>query len=369
MKRIEIALVGERSDVIVAHRGIPLALAMAAEVLQVDVVGTWVRTDAEADLARFQGVWCVPGSPYASMDGALAAIRHARERRVPFLGTCGGFQHAVIEYARNVKGFVGAEHAESAHDAALAIMVPLECALVEMTKRVRLASGSRLAEAYGALETTEEYQCRFGLDEAWRGRLEDDALVFTGFDEKGDVRGVELRSHPFFVGTLFQPERSALRGVEPRLVTAFVARAANSDPALTVLRDAVARQDKDDLARAMLLVDPRETPDENLAPVLAHALEEPWHDLHEDIARMLQLYRDPRTVPALARAARSKHPYLASDDSHALARKCIWALAHVGTPEAQDRLRELAQDRDPEVAGYARRRLSRWDEERGRKGA
>lgn len=226
MKRIEIALVGERSEAVVAHRGIPKALAMAGESLEIEVTGTWVRTDAAQDLARFDAVWCVPASPYASMDGALAAIRYAREREVPFLGTCGGFQHAIIEYARNVKGFAGAEHAETAEDAPLAIMVPLECALIEVERGVRLAAGSRLAEAYGALETTEEYQCRFGLDEAWRARLEGEALVFTAFDEQGHVRGAELRDHPFFVATLFQPERSALRGVAPRLVTAFVAAAA-----------------------------------------------------------------------------------------------------------------------------------------------
>ena len=228
MKRIEIALVGERSDAVVAHRGIPKALAMAAELLEVDVVGTWVRTDAGQDLAPFQGVWCVPGSPYASMDGALAAIRHAREQDVPFLGTCGGFQHAVIEYARNVRGVTGAEHAESAPGAPDAIVVPLECALIEVEKGVRLTPGSRLAEAYGALETTEEYQCRFGLDETWRGRLGGGALVFTAFDEQGDVRGAELRGHPFFVATLFQPERSALRGVAPKIVTALVAAASRS---------------------------------------------------------------------------------------------------------------------------------------------
>jgi HEAT repeat protein len=143
----------------------------------------------------------------------------------------------------------------------------------------------------------------------------------------------------------------------------------DSDPALALLRNAVARQDGGDLARALPLVAPQHTQSDDLAPVLAQALEEPWHELHEDIARTLQLCRDPRTVPALARGARTKHPYLAHDDSHAFARKCIWALADVGTPEAHAHLQELAQEADPEVAGYARRRLTRWNEERERKGA
>ena len=59
-------------------------------------------------------MWCVPGSPYHSAEGALAAIRFAREKRRVFLGTCGGFQHALIEFARNVLGVSQAEHAETA---------------------------------------------------------------------------------------------------------------------------------------------------------------------------------------------------------------------------------------------------------------
>ncbi|NOU29645.1 MAG: hypothetical protein HOO96_17205 [Polyangiaceae bacterium] len=143
----------------------------------------------------------------------------------------------------------------------------------------------------------------------------------------------------------------------------------DSDPALTLLRDALARQDGEDLARALLLATLPPVPSGDRAPVLALALEASWHTLHEDIARALQVHRDPRTVPALARAARTKHAYLAYDDSHAFARKCIWAMADVGTTEAHAHLQELAQEADPEIAGYARRRLARWDEERGRKGA
>lgn len=63
-------------------------------------------------MREYDAFWCAPGSPYRSLTGALDAIRFAREERVPFIGTCGGFQHAVIEYARNVLGFADARHAE-----------------------------------------------------------------------------------------------------------------------------------------------------------------------------------------------------------------------------------------------------------------
>ena len=93
----------------------------------------------------FSGLWCVPTSPYRSMEGALLAIRYARESGVPFLGTCGGFQHAVIEYARNVLGWADAEHAETAPDAARAVISLLECPLVETSGVVRFVPGSRIA--------------------------------------------------------------------------------------------------------------------------------------------------------------------------------------------------------------------------------
>jgi CTP synthase (UTP-ammonia lyase) len=227
-----IALVGDKSDAVLAHAAIPRALELAAQACRCAVQAAWIATDSidGADAAErlrgFDAVWCVPGSPYRSMDGALAAIRFAREGRVPFLGTCGGFQHAMIEYARNVRGLAGAEHAESSPEAALAIVTPLQCALVNVGARVLIAPGSRLHAAYGALEAREEYQCRFGLEPRWRERLEGGGeLLFNAFDEAGDVRGAELVSHPFFVATLFQPERAARTGALPPLVRAFVSAA------------------------------------------------------------------------------------------------------------------------------------------------
>jgi CTP synthase (UTP-ammonia lyase) len=228
---LRIALVGERSDAVVAHAAIPRALGLAAQALACDVHPAWVATgtidgeDAAEAMRGFDAIWCVPGSPYESIDGALAAIRFARERRVPFLGTCAGFQHAMIEYARNVCGIAGAEHAESSPDSALAIVTPLRCALVNVEGRVRVAAGSRLHAAYGAVEIGEEYQCRFGFDSRWRERLEGGELRFNAFDDSGEVRGAELRSHPFFLATLFQPERAALKGILPPIVRALVAAA------------------------------------------------------------------------------------------------------------------------------------------------
>lgn len=94
--------------------------------------------------------------------------------------------------------------------------------------RVQLAPQSRIRAAYGCDHTDEEYQCRFGLARHWSPRLEGGDLAFTAFDEVGEVRGAGLRSHPFFVATLFQLERAALVGTLPPLVHAFVRAATGS---------------------------------------------------------------------------------------------------------------------------------------------
>jgi CTP synthase (UTP-ammonia lyase) len=226
MQALRIGLIGDRDEGVVAHHAIPLALGLAAAACEVDVDVAWIGTDAVGDaqdLSRLEGLWCVPGSPYRNMQGALAAIRHARERRIPFMATCGGFQHAVVEYARNVLGWSDADHAETSPDAARAVIVPLNCALVEVRDAVHLRAGSRAAEAYATDRIEEAYHCRYGLAEGFRAAIADGPLRITAVDDHDDARAIELAGHPFFVATLFQHERVALVGACPPLARAFVA--------------------------------------------------------------------------------------------------------------------------------------------------
>ncbi len=225
MQALRIGLIGDYDGNVVAHHAIPLALGLAAAACEVDVDVAWIGTDAVGDaddLARLDGLWCVPGSPYRDMDGALAAIRHARERRMSFIGTCGGFQHAVVEYARNVLGWADADHAETSPDAARAVVVPLSCALVEVRDAVHLRAGTRIAAAYGMATIEEAYHCRYGLSADFRAAIEGGPLRISAVDGQGEVRGIELDGHPFFVATLFQHERVALVGACPPLARAFI---------------------------------------------------------------------------------------------------------------------------------------------------
>lgn len=227
--KITVGLVGDYSPSVPAHRAIPTALQAASDALHIEVAFEWVPTDevtSPSRISRFGGLWCVPASPYRSTDGALLAIRHARENAVTFLGTCGGFQYAVVEYARNVLGWADAEHAETASGSARAVISALECALVETTGSVRLFPGTRIASAYGVNETTESYRCRYGLNPEFRAALVAGPLKAVADDETGEVRAVELDGHPFFVATLFQPERAVLEGRSSPLVVSFVSACA-----------------------------------------------------------------------------------------------------------------------------------------------
>ncbi len=222
---LHLALIGDYNPDVVAHQAIPVALQRAAETLGLQVHLQWLATDtltSATELHGFDGFWCVPASPYRDTDGALRAIRFAREQRRPFLGTCGGFQHAVLEYARNVLGWADAEHGELAPGAERAVITPLSCALVDASDSLRLTPYTRIAEAYGRLDIEEGYRCRYGINPEFADALLEREMIPSGHDAAGDLRAVELLDHPFFVATLFQPERAALKGITPPLAIALL---------------------------------------------------------------------------------------------------------------------------------------------------
>jgi CTP synthase (UTP-ammonia lyase) len=229
MAAIRIGLIGDFNPEVVAHPAIPRALELtAASLHSAQVETTWLPTatlahEPDEKLLGFHGLWCVPGSPYVSMKGALLAIRFARINRVPFLGTCGGFQHALIEYARNVLGLTDADHTETNPCAVLPLVSQLSCSLIEKDGLVLLQEGSQIRRSDGTAEILESYHCNYGLNPACQDLFKSrKSFRISGQDTAGEPRVIELRDHPFFMATLFQPERSALRGHVHPLVSAFL---------------------------------------------------------------------------------------------------------------------------------------------------
>jgi CTP synthase (UTP-ammonia lyase) len=225
---ISIALVGDRSPAVRAHSRIPVILDALREVEQIDLDAYWIPTPEAIDpaaLRGFAGIWLAPGSPYRSEAGAVAAARTARTAGIPFLGTCGGFQHAMLEFARDVCGMPEARHAENADDDTDALIAELSCSLVGHEGAINLAAGSRIESLLGTVRTVERYHCSFGIAPAYIDLLAAHGMRFSGHDDAGDVRVAELPDHPFFLATLFQPELHT-DGVHP-VIRGFAQAAAN----------------------------------------------------------------------------------------------------------------------------------------------
>lgn len=227
---VHIALIGDYNAKVIAHQAIPLALELSGQSSGHHVTFDWKHTANLTSLDGYHGVWCVPASPYANEANALKAITWARQAGVPFLGTCGGFQHAVLEFARNVLNMPEAQHAETASNENCLVVSRLECSLVEVEQNVVAVPGSLMEKCYGSQPVPFGYHCNFGLNRQFESQLQTAGMQVTARDEAGEVRAMELRGHPFFFCSLFQPERQALKGSAPPIVIAFVEAARACKP-------------------------------------------------------------------------------------------------------------------------------------------
>jgi CTP synthase (UTP-ammonia lyase) len=222
MKRI--ALVAEYTATFPPHVATSAALKHSSDALGIEVAATWLSTATISDdlFRDFDAIWVAPGSPYKSMSRTLAAIHHARENGVPCFGTCGGFQHMLLEYARNVLGFQDAQHAEYDPSASNLFISALTCSLAGRRMQLRFVRGSRVATIYGTESAEEEYYCNFGVNPDKMSLLRGKALAISGCDAEGEIRVIELPDHPFFLGTLFVPQLRSTPANPHPLVSAFV---------------------------------------------------------------------------------------------------------------------------------------------------
>jgi hypothetical protein len=142
----------------------------------------------------------------------------------------------------------------------------------------------------------------------------------------------------------------------------------NSDESVRLLNEAFENKDADLVEEAIYGFLDSEGFSNKFSDIFCKLLQEDWHYRHEDIARILQGIKDPSTVDCLYNAVELQFDYLDYDDTYQFARKCIWALADIGTPGARAKLQQLTQSKNELVAGYALKRLNHWEEEQSRKG-
>ena len=217
-----IVALGDRDTGYLTHREIDAALGLFPS----DAQAHWVATDsAEArSLGDASGVWLLPGTPYRDAESAFAAIRHCLATGTPLLGTCGGFQHALVELARSRAGVAHATHGESDPNAADPVVSRLACSLIGEVRLVTPIAGTRFASMCGSEPFEGFHYCSFALDPAYVEPLERAGVVVGATAPDAGVEAIELPEHPFFLATAFQPQVGAdARGRLGPLLEAFVA--------------------------------------------------------------------------------------------------------------------------------------------------
>ncbi len=134
---------------------------------------------------------------------------------------------------------------------------------------------------------------------------------------------------------------------------------------IQTLKQCIHERDVDQLEK---LLEDKPLANQEYIDCLNIILTQSWHYSHETIAGYLQLMKSPTSVDALLKTAQMKFEYLEYDNSEALARKCTWALADIGTDLSKSALKKLSDFKEPQIASYARKRVDNWEAEIKRKG-
>ena len=181
---------------------------------------TYERTPkAVEELGGYQGIVVPGGFGSRGAEGKIAAIRYCRTHKIPYLGLCYGLQFAVVEFARNVCGLKNAHTTEANPKTPYPVISTMKeqvrnIAAKHMGGTMRLGAydcvlreGSMARKLYGASRISERHRHRYEVNNAFRKRIEAKGLLVSGVNPKLDlVEVVELKDHPFFVGTQFHPE-------------------------------------------------------------------------------------------------------------------------------------------------------------------
>lgn len=188
-----------------------------------------------SELESADGILVPGGFGARGVEGKLAAVQIAREKKIPFLGICLGLQCAVIEFARNVCGLKNANTTEidkTTSDPVVCLMEEQE-SITDMGGTMRLGAwpcilqkGTRAAVAYGVEHISERHRHRYEVNNRYRDVLQQKGMIFSGLSPDGKlVEVIELRDHPWFVATQAHPEFKSQPLKPHPLFAAFVGAA------------------------------------------------------------------------------------------------------------------------------------------------
>ena len=223
----KIAVIGEYQSNNTTHIALNKSVEHAVKKLGSEISIEWIDTETlqhegEKLLKDYAGIWSAPGSPFKSLEGALKGIEYARTNNIPHIGTCAGFQHAVIEFARNILKIEEAQHEEYDPDSSSLFISKLDCSLAGKRMTILIREDTFASKAYGVAETEENYYCNFGINPEFKNQLIHPSLRISGIDQDNEIRIIEVPDHRFFVATLFVPQTNSTPELPHPLIMRFV---------------------------------------------------------------------------------------------------------------------------------------------------
>jgi len=219
--KITIAMCGKYNRLVDSYKSILEAFVHAGVDNSVKVDVKWVDTEELAGneiemLGNVDGILIPPGFGKRGVEGKILAAKYARIKKIPFLGICLGMQCSVIEFSRNVCRIKNANSSEFDSQTPAPIIDYMESQRKIRKKggTMRLGaypctikSGTKAAKAYGKTEISERHRHRYEFNNAYKSKLEKRGMVFSGINERDNLTEIiEIKNHPWFVGTQFHPE-------------------------------------------------------------------------------------------------------------------------------------------------------------------
>lgn len=228
---MKIGVIGDFNPIYLSQQATNDAINHSIKKLGVQIVYEWIPTASipeqlETIKKSYKGFWIAPGIP-DSVGGVLQIIRYARKHNVPLIGTCGGFQNIILEYAKNKLMLEEADHEELNPDASKLVISKLTCSLVGQKGEVFIKSPSLVSNIYRETTIIEQFRCSYGLNPEFEAPINETGLEIVGTDAEGRPRIVELTGHKFFIGTLFVPQLSSTQESPHCLVDAFIEHMSN----------------------------------------------------------------------------------------------------------------------------------------------
>lgn len=210
---IRIAIIGDYDSNRLRQTATTVGLEHAAKKIGVKLETVWLPTTqigikTEELLSDFDAYFGAPGA-VVSLEGALRGIKFARESNKPYLGTCAGFQYAVLEFARNVMGIEKATSAEFDPSSSQLVLSELSCQIAGKKIKVIIMPDTLAHKLYGTREVTEEHYCHYGINSQFSSSLPQEGMKISATDEEGEPRIIELPGKGFYLATLFVPQTSS----------------------------------------------------------------------------------------------------------------------------------------------------------------